>query len=87
MYAIQNIKTGNFVYGTDYRYSPPHQKTSFKRMLTYDSLYSAMVDFMCQRKCGKDYRIVLPKTVEVKKVFDFDTTVDCGYDLGWKGEV
>lgn len=24
MFAIQNIKTGKFLYGTDYRYRPPH---------------------------------------------------------------
>lgn len=28
MFAIQNIKTGKFLYGTDYRYRPPHQRTS-----------------------------------------------------------
>ena len=28
MYAIQNIRTGKFVYGTDYRFYPPHQRTS-----------------------------------------------------------
>lgn len=79
MYAIQNIKTGKFVYGTDYRYYPHHQKTSHNRVLTWDDLRSAKVEFKC-RKCGKDYRIVVLKTVEVKRVIDFDQGDD--YDLG-----
>lgn len=69
MYAIQNIKTGKFVCGTDYRYWPRHQLTSKNRMLTYATPGEAKRDFMC-RKCGKDYRIVVLKTVEVKRVTD-----------------
>lgn len=33
MFAIQNIKTGKFLYGTDYRYRPPHQRTSNTNVL------------------------------------------------------
>lgn len=33
MFAIQNIKTGKFLYGTDYRYRPPHQRTSNTKKL------------------------------------------------------
>lgn len=37
------------------------------------------------RRCGKDYRIVVLKTVEVKRVIDFDC--DEGYEIrnsDWK---
>lgn len=66
MYAIQNIKTGKFVYGTDYRYYPRHQRTSHNRLLTYDTLAQAKSDYL-HRQCGKDYRIVVLKTVQVKR--------------------
>lgn len=69
MYAIQNIKTGKFMYGTDYRYSPPRQRTSNNRMLTYDDLWLAKCDFL-HRKCGKDYKIAVLKTVEVKRLIE-----------------
>ena len=75
MYAIQNIKTGKFVYGTDYRYRHHNkinnQRTSNDQVLTYDNLYSAKFDFR-HRGCGQNYRIVVLKTVEVKRVIDFD---------------
>ena len=73
MYAIQNIKTGKFVYGTDYRYQKPNkkynQRTSRNQMLTYADYKSAKNDFRA-RGCGKDYRIVVLKTVEVKRVIE-----------------
>ena len=69
MYAIQNIKTGKFVYGTDYRYSPRRQRTSIDQMLTYDSLYNAQCDFL-HRGCGKDYKNVVLKTIEVKRIIE-----------------
>lgn len=78
MFAIQNIKTGKFVYGTDYRYFPPHQRTSRNQALTYDALAYAKSDFM-NRKCGKQYRVVCLKTIEVKRVIDFDS--EEGYDI------
>lgn len=71
MFAIQNIKTGKFLYGTDYRYRPPHQRTSKTKMLTYSSIAEAAHDFWVKRKCGKDYRIVVLKSVEVKRVIDY----------------
>ena len=73
MYAIQNIKTGKFVYGTDHRYPKPNkkfnQRTSHNQMLTYADYESAKSDFKT-RGCGKDYRIVVLKTVEVKRVIE-----------------
>lgn len=79
MYAIQNIKTGKFVYGTDYRYAPYRQKTSNNRMLTWDNIQSAKLDYKC-RQCGKDYRLVVLKSVEVKRIIPFDTPGE--YDYG-----
>lgn len=67
MYAIQNIKTGKFLYGTDYRYFPPHQRTSFEQMLTFDEYFYAECAFI-SRRCGRDYRIVELEKVKVKRV-------------------
>ena len=72
MYAIQNIKTGKFLYDTDYRYSPPHQHTSNTRRLIYSSIAEAAHDFWVRRKCGKDYRIVVLKSAEVERAIDYD---------------
>ena len=73
MYAIMNIKTGKFVYGTDYRrrtnigtYS---QRTSKNKMLTYATLEEAL-DAINKRGCGNDYRIVVLKTIEVKRIIE-----------------
>ena len=71
MFAIQNIKTGKFLYGTDYRYHLPHQRTSKMKMLTYSSTAEAAHDFWVKRRCGKDYRIVVLKSVEVERVIDY----------------
>lgn len=86
MYAILNIKTSKFLYGTDYRYFPPHQRTSRNQALTYDSLARAKADFR-GRRCGKDYRVVCLKTIEVKRVIDFNT--EDGYKIfneDWSNE-
>lgn len=69
MYAIQNIKTGKFVYGTDRRYNPWRQRTSEDRMLTFYDKYSAGVAFL-GRKCGKDYKIVILSNPEVMEVIE-----------------
>lgn len=79
MYAIQNIETGEFLFGTDFGYGPDscRQRTSLEQMLTFDLLRRAKVDFI-HRQCGNDYRIVKVKTPEVERVIDFDTPD--GYD-------
>ena len=82
MLAIQNLRTGKFVYGTDYRYSPPRQRTSLTKMKTYSEMREAVADYN-RRRCGKDYRIVVLKTIEVKRVIDFDG--EEGYD--WRHEI
>lgn len=79
MYAIQNIKTGKFVCGTDFGYGPNscRQQTSLDQMVTFDCLRYAKSSFL-HRQCGKDYRIVRVKTPDVERVIDFDTKD--GYD-------
>lgn len=67
MFAIQNQKTGKFVYGTDYCYYPRRQLTDFERMLTYDEYRFAESDFL-SRECDKDYCIVELESIKVKCV-------------------
>lgn len=57
MYAIRNKNTHKWVYGTDYRYKPRHQRTSLGRALTYEDRAEAEMDYK-HRQCGKDYEIV-----------------------------
>ena len=74
----EDIKTGKFVYGTDYRYFPRHQRTSRTQMRTYNCLNHARADFI-SCGCGNDYRIVCLKSVEVERVIEFDSPD--GYEL------
>jgi hypothetical protein len=69
MFAIMNIKTGKFVYGTNYNYVPPRQRTSKNKMLTYADLEEVEQAFK-NRGCGNDYRIVVLKTIEVKRIIE-----------------
>lgn len=73
MYAIQNVKTGEFVFGTNFCYEPDvnQQRISLEQMLTYSGLRSAKIDFIC-RECGKDYRIVRLRPPEVERGIEFD---------------
>lgn len=57
MFAIKNTKTGKWVYGTDYRRNPRHQRTSSEQALTYPFQQFAQADFNV-RGCCKDYKIV-----------------------------
>lgn len=69
MYAIMNIKTGKFVYGTNFNYVPHRQRTSKNQMLTYPTQEEAELAFKV-RGCGNDYRIVVLKTIEVKRIIE-----------------
>ena len=69
MYAIQNVKTGQWVYGTDFRYPIPHQRTSKDQMMTWEDEDAVKLEFS-RRKCGKDYKIAVLKTVEVKRYLE-----------------
>lgn len=73
MYAIQNIKTGEFVCGTDFGYGlgSCRQRTSLEQMLTFDCLRDAKADFL-RRQCGEEYRIVRLKPPGVARIIDFD---------------
>lgn len=73
MYAIMNTKTGKFVYGTDFRrhrnIRTYNQRTSKNKMLTFADLEEAEQAFKV-RGCGNDYRIVVLKTIEVKRIIE-----------------
>ena len=69
MYAIQNIKTKKFVWSTDYRNIPYKQRTSKEQVLTYEWLRQAQIDFY-HRRCGKAYRIVKLKQIEVEQIIE-----------------
>ena len=56
-YAIKNTRTGRFVYGTDYRYYPPHQRTSRYRALLFEDYESADIARK-SRRCTNYYAIV-----------------------------
>lgn len=71
MYAIQNIKTGKFVYGTDRRYHPYRQRTSWNCLIAFESLAYAKHSFN-SRMCGKDYRIVEVSQIVIKREVPFD---------------
>jgi len=63
MWAIRNKRTKKWVYGTDYRYWPHHQRTSENKALTFEDEEDAQYE-MKHRQCGKDYEIV-PVRLEV----------------------
>lgn len=64
MHAIRNKITGQWVYGTDYRYNPPHQRISNRQAQTFENLDEAEHQFQI-RRCGRDYEIV---EVELKVI-------------------
>lgn len=68
---FRTLRPGSFCTAQTIRYCPPHQRTSKTKMLTYSSIAEAAHDFWVKRKCGKDYRIVVLKSVEVKRVIDY----------------
>lgn len=63
MYAIRNKRTKKWVYGTDYNYSPPRQRTSFYTAVLFEDETDAKRAFKL-RCCGKDYEIV-PVRLEI----------------------
>ena len=60
MYAIRNKRTKKWLYGTDYRYSPPHQRTSKNKVCVFEDYKTAELEFKF-RGCGNDYEIALIK--------------------------
>ena len=65
-YAIRNKRTGRWVYGTDYRYSPPHQRTSKDTALLFDDHKIAKLEFEI-RRCSNAYEIVPVKLEELEE--------------------
>lgn len=65
MYAIKNIKTGEWLFGTDYREYPRKQRTSKEQALTYMDKESAKLDLNI-RECGGNYEVVQVKLIEIK---------------------
>ena len=65
MFAIRNKKSGAWVCGTDYRYFPHHQITSFNSAFTYDSEKSAEHAFFT-RGCSKRLYAVVEVTLTLK---------------------
>lgn len=63
MWAIRNKRTKRFVYGTDYRYWPFHQRTSDTKTLIFANETEARWEYR-HRRCGKEYEIV-PVRIEV----------------------
>lgn len=61
MWAIRHKKTGRWVYGTDFRMQPHHQKTSEECALTFESSFDACVAFD-SRDCSR----TLYEVVEVR---------------------
>ena len=62
-WAIRNRLTYKFVYGTDFRFNPPHQRTDYNKAILYDSDKEAESDLRW-RRCGKAYEVV-PVRIEV----------------------
>ena len=65
MWAIRNKRTKKWLYGTDYRYYPRHQRTSEDRVLTWETEEQAVRE-MKWRGCGKDYEAVPVRLEELE---------------------
>ena len=73
VYAIQNKRTGRFVTGTDKRHWHKvsemsrgvwEQLTSYEAGLLFETKHEAELELDI-RRCGKDYRVVEVKPLEV----------------------
>jgi hypothetical protein len=70
MFAIRHRKTKQWVYGTDYRMCPHHQRTSDDQALTYKTSKEACQDYE-HRDCSRAlYEIVEVKLQEVEHAKD-----------------
>ncbi len=66
MYAIKSKLTHQWLYGTDYRESPPIQRLSNNQARTYETRECAEDD-MRYRKCNDEFEVV---KVELEEVGD-----------------
>ncbi|EAG1724746.1 hypothetical protein BBW71_05215 [Listeria monocytogenes] len=62
MHAMRHKRTKKFIYGTDKRYSPFHQKTSNNQALLFENYFTAHLAFKERKVSKKLYEIV---TVEL----------------------
>lgn len=60
MWVIRNKRTKKWVYGTDFRYHPYHQRTSEDKAMVWEHYEEALFEFN-RRNCGKDYELVLAR--------------------------
>lgn len=67
MYAIWNKKTLKWWYGSDYRWHPPHQRTSDEKAVTFPSREEAEDVMIARRINPKKYEIVKVKLYEVEE--------------------
>ena len=72
MFAIRNKRTKKWMYGTDYRYWPRHQRTSYEQALLFETYDEAEKETV-YRECGKDYEIV-PVKLEVIELWKASIT-------------
>ena len=56
MYVIMNIKTGEYVWGTDFNYSPYRQRISDSCAIIFETEEDVRREFK-RRQCDKDYRM------------------------------
>ena len=66
MWAIRNKRTKKWLYGTDYRHSPPTQRTSYDIALLFENSLDAENAFRW-RKCGKDYEVIPVRIDAIEK--------------------
>lgn len=78
-YAISNKKNKKWLYGTDYRYSPPHQRLSDDTPYLYPTQLLAELALKA-RRCNADYEIVKVNVEPVRHgKWDYVTVVDEGF--------
>jgi hypothetical protein len=67
MYAIINKTTGEWVFGTDYNYSPPKQRLSREQAVLFADEEQAFFSFK-KRRCNEMYEVVEVDLVVLKVV-------------------
>lgn len=86
MCAIRHKKTKKWVYGTDYRYSPVHQRTSLYEALIFENQLFAEFAFK-ERRCSEKLYEIVPvelKAVEQSNADSFGIMVSKNVGEPWK---
>lgn len=71
-FAIINTKSGKFLYGTDYRYNPPHQRTSKDVAQMWHDKEFAEAQLL-SRHCSTNYRVVEVEVTVIEETEDVST--------------